>query len=402
MPATEFIKRFRLSAGEIDGPACVAALTDAMYLGLEGKGNIPMNPSYLSPDTKPQPDVPCCIMDAGGTNLRVASACFDADGRCTVTNLTKVPMLGMAEEISFDGFYGSLAAHARATGHPQQIGLCFSYNVEHQRDLDGILQSWCKEIRVPQAVGKPVGLSLRTALGGDCRRVHVVNDSTAALLGSRHLNRDVSVGVILGTGVNICYSEACSRIPKVPQDLKAASMIISTEIGEFRGIPKTVFDEAVIAASDEPEMAHAEKQCAGAYLGDLISRAWHQAAQEGLVDAAFSRPVSLPEISDCLSGLPTALPQDPAAMQIAETMICRAAKIAAVLTAGVVLLCHEPGSCCTLVIEGSQYHKLTGFAPAYESALQELLRPGNITFSIVQTENSCLIGAALAAFAQPM
>ena len=402
MPATEFIKRFRLSAGEINGPACIAALTEDMNLGLAGKGDIPMNPSYLSLDTKPQPHMPCCIMDVGGTNMRIAAAVFDEEGRCSITKLTKVPMLGMEQEISCDDFYGTLAAHARATDHPQRIGLCFSYNVEHQRDLDGILQSWCKEIRIPQAVGKPVGQSLLAALGSDCQLVHVVNDSTAALLGSHHLNRDVTVGVILGTGVNICYSEACDRICKVPQDLHADSMIISTEIGEFRGIPKTIFDEAVIAASDEPDTAHAEKQCAGAYLGELISRAWQQAAQEGLLGASFSRPAALPVISDYLSGLPTALPEDPAAMQIAKVMICRAAKIAAILTAGVVLLRHEPGSCCTLVIEGSQYWKLAGFAPAYESALEELLSPKNISFSIVQTENSCLIGAALTAFAQPM
>lgn len=402
MPATEFISRCRLRPEEIDGAACTEALIRQMQLGLEGKGPIPMNPSYLSLAVTPPPDIPCCIMDAGGTNLRIAAACFDASLHCTVTGLTKVPMLGMTQECSFGDFYGRLADHARATGHPQRIGLCFSYNLEHRRDLDGILQSWCKEIRIPQAVGKPVGASLREALGGACRKVQVVNDSVAALLGAHHQNRAVTLGVILGTGINICYSEQCRRIPKVPRDLKEDSMVISTEIGEFRGIPKTVFDEAVIAASDEPGMAHAEKQCSGAYLGELISRAWQQAAEEGLLEAAFAAPVPLPQISEYVSGRSETLPESPAAKQIARTMICRAAKIAAILTAGAILLSHEPGSVCTMVIEGSQYQKLAGFAPAYEDALQELLSPHDISFRIFQTENSCLIGAALTAFAREM
>ena len=72
---------------------------------------------------------------------------------------------------------------------------------------------------------------------------------------------------------------------------------------------------------------------------------------------------------------------------------------AAILTAGVILLRQKSGTCCTMVIEGSQYQKLTGFAPAYEAELQKLLDPEHISFTIVQTENSCLIGAALTAFA---
>ena len=399
MDAADFIRRFRLSAEEINGMQCVEALMEDMRLGLQGKGNIPMNLSYLSLDTKVQPDVPICIMDAGGTNLRIASACFDRAGECVITGLTKVPMLGMEREISSEEFYGNLAEYARATGHQQQIGLCFSYNVEHQPDLDGILQSWCKEIRIPQAVGKPVGRSLQAALGGQCREVHVVNDSAAALLGAHYLNRNVTVGVILGTGINICYSEKFCRIPKASQNWPGDSMIISTEIGEFQGVPKTVFDTAVIEASDEPHMAHAEKQCAGAYLGDLISRAWHQAAEEGLLDGAFGSAATLPEISNYLLGQPTAIPEDPLARQIAKTIIGRAAKIAAILTAGVVRISQEPGTCCTLVIEGSQYQKLSGFAAAYEAELKELLSPHHISFHIVQLENSCLIGAALTAFA---
>ena len=83
-------------------------------------------------------------------------------------------------------------------------------------------------------------------------------------------------------------------------------------------------------------------------------------------------------------------------------MISRAAKIAAVLTAGPILKSHTSGQQCKLIIEGSQYTRLTGFAEAFNRELETLLAPYGIRFSALQMENSCLLGAAIAAFAQPM
>ena len=80
----------------------------------------------------------------------------------------------------------------------------------------------------------------------------------------------------------------------------------------------------------------------------------------------------------------------------------RAAKIAAVLTAGAILKSCKPGETCTLVIEGSQFRKLTGFGDSFRTELDELLLRYDIRFEVAEVENSCLIGAALAAFAQPM
>ena len=178
-------------------------------------------------------------------------------------------------------------------------------------------------------------------------------------------------------------------------------MIISTEIGEFDGFPKTAFEDGVIAASDEPDFAHGEKQCSGAYLGQVISLAWQAAAEQGLLPSAFQTAVSLAMISDYLADHPTPLPHDPNAAAIARVMIHRAAKIAAVLTAGPIVR-SEPGDYCTLVIEGSQFHRLTGFADCFRRELDALLAPRNIRCTITSAENSCLVGAALAAFAKPM
>ena len=397
-----FLDRHNLKPENIDGPECLRQLLEKMEQGLAGEGNIPMIPSYLSLNTRPVAGQPCCVVDAGGTNLRVAKAVFDEQGKCRLSDFFQTAMPGTKGELSFDQFYGTLADYVRDSGCTERVGLCFSYNVLQDRTLDGILHSWCKEVRVPDAPGKPVGASLRRAVGEGCRSVNVLNDSTAALLGAHGCDPEITVGLIMGTGINICYSEQCDRIPKVEKDLRQDSMIISTEIGEFDGFPKSTFDRMVIDSSNEPEMAHAEKQCAGAYLGDLISFAWQAAAEEGLIDRFFARPVTLPQISDYLAGKCSEIPENTAAKEIAKTMIHRAAKIAAVLTAGSVIRSCAPEQTCTMVIEGSQFRKLTFFADLFRQELSKLLMPSRITFAIKEVENSCLIGAAIAAFAEPM
>ena len=402
MDMERFIARHGLSPDSIDGPGCLQRLLREMDLGLAGEGNIPMIPSYLSLDTRPVPEEPCCVLDAGGTNLRIARAVFEKNGGCILEGLEKTAMPGTQGELSAEKFYEILANYAKATGAAERVGFCFSYNVLQDRTLDGILHSWCKEVRVPDAPGRPVGASLRQAIGERCEHITVLNDSTAALLGAHGQDPEITLGLILGTGINICYSEKCRNIPKVPADLRQETMIVSTEIGEFDGFPKSTFDVSVIEGSDEPAMAHAEKQCAGAYLGGIISLAWQAAAGEGLLEEAFLAPVDLPRISAYLAGEDVGLPESPAAKLLAETVLHRAAKIAAVLAAGPTVKSCAPGSRCRMVIEGSQFEKLTGFAGFFCRELEALLQPREIAFSVAKVENSCLLGAAIAAFAEPM
>lgn len=376
------------TAEQIDAPACLKALLEQMEAGLSGRGRIPMLPSYLSTRIPVPEGAECLVMDAGGTNLRTAKAVY-RQGAWELRDLEKTAMPGTGGERSFGEFYGDLAASLRRLGDAERVGLCFSYNVSLERTLDGKLDFWCKEVRVPEAVGRFVGASLREALGTNCRAVHVLNDSVAAMLGAE----DVQVGVILGTGVNVCYCEKCSHIPKVPSDLRGDAMIISTEVGEFDGFPRSSFEETVIAASDAPDSAIAEKQCSGGYLGDVIAAVWRAAKDEGLL--AECPPSDLGSVSALLTDLP-----DSPAARIAAAAIHRAAKIAAVLCAGPILRVRG-ASPVRVAVEGSQYWRLTGFRGKFHEELDALL-PRGIAYEIVQTENACLIGAARAAWAEAM
>ena len=389
MTITELMERHGATAGGIDARACLAALLEQMEAGLAGRGRIPMLPSYLSTEIDLPEGAVCCVADAGGTNLRTARAVLE-NGHWRLEALKKTAMPGTEGELSFRDFYNALAEPLRELGSFERVGLCFSYNVSLERSLDGKLDFWCKEVRAPEAVGKPVGASLQGALGRDCRAVHVLNDSVAAMLGAE----DVQVGVILGTGVNVCYLERCDRIPKLPDGLDSDSMIISTEVGEFDGFPRSAFEEEVIAASDAPDSAPAEKQCSGGYLGDVIAAAWRAARREGLLEAC--PPADLGSVSHLLEEQP-----DAPAAQIAAIAIRRAAKIAAVLCAGPILRAARTTSHIRVAVEGSQYWRLTGFRDAFHEELDGLL-PEDITWEVIRAENACLIGAAKAAWAVPM
>ena len=400
MTIQDFLKVHRAAADHIPASECLELLLEDMELGLAGLGNLPMLPSYLTPSISVPSGARCCVLDAGGTNLRTALAVFDETGACRLEQIRKQPMPGTEGELSFDAFYGALAEPLRLLGHYDRVGFCFSYNITMGRALDGPLDFWCKEVRVPEAVGRPVGASLRRALGPDCNLIHVLNDSVAAMLGGG----DVRAGVILGTGVNVCYTEQCRCIPKIRESLSADTMIISTEVGEFSRIPKSDFEQAVIDASDAPGNAHAEKQCAGGYLGGIITRAWNAAAREGLLPASFRDGAwDLAGISEYLAGGNCgSLPRHPDALEIALETVRRAAKIAAILCAGPLLRIPRQRLPLRIAMEGSQYWKLTGFRPAFHHALDALLEPYGIRYEIVKSENTCLIGAARAAFAEKM
>ena len=388
MREQEWMLAHRAAPEQIDAPACLEKLLEQMEAGLSGRGRIPMLPSYLSTRIAAPEGAVCPVMDAGGTNLRTARAVLE-EGKWRLEELEKTAMPGTGgEELSFRAFYGALAGPLKRLGGIERVGCCFSYNVSLGRELDGALDFWCKEVRVPEAVGMPVGASLRDALGGDCRAVRVLNDSVAAMLGAENAN----VGVILGTGVNVCYAERCARIPKVPADLRGEEMIISTEVGEFDGFPRSTFEEAVIAATDAPDSAVAEKQCSGGYLGDIIAALWRAAEADGLLKRCPEG--DLGSVSRLLQEQP-----DAPAAKLAAIAVRRAAKIAAVLCAGPILRTGERH--VRIAVEGSQYWRLTGFREDFHRELDGLL-PEGLTYEILRTENACLIGAARAAFAEPM
>jgi len=279
-----FLEKNGQTASAVDAETALRLLLQSIREGLKGEGILPMIPSYLSADITAKANSSCAVVDAGGTHLRTALAVFDAHGRCSLTDLKKRPMPGLGLNLPHKALYSQIAQTVPASA---RVGFCFSYNVQMERSLDGKLESWSKEMRSDESVGKYVGKSLAEAMPSSPSLVVVLDDTTAAYLGglaqAKESGCGTVLGLVLGTGLNICYAEQCANMEKLPDDLRHGSMLINTETGEFDGFPLGRFDREVIEATDDPHLAHAEKQCSGAYLGKLIQKAWEAAAEEGLL-----------------------------------------------------------------------------------------------------------------------
>jgi len=92
--AEAFLKNHGHSADDLPAQSCLQRLLREMEQGLAGEGMIPMLPSFLSADIRLAPNTRCWILDAGGTNLRSASAFFDEAGKCHIEQLRVIPMPG--------------------------------------------------------------------------------------------------------------------------------------------------------------------------------------------------------------------------------------------------------------------------------------------------------------------
>ena len=77
MTTQEFLFNHNAAPEQIHAAESLTALLEDMERGLSGQGNIPMLPSYLNPRITISAGSQCCVLDAGGTNLRTALAIFD-------------------------------------------------------------------------------------------------------------------------------------------------------------------------------------------------------------------------------------------------------------------------------------------------------------------------------------
>ncbi|CAG2167175.1 unnamed protein product [Oppiella nova] len=98
------------------------------------------------------------------------------------------------------------------------LGFTFSFPMTMKSLNIGILETWTKNFDCPDAVGVDCARLLQEAI--DSRPslavdvVAILNDSTGTLVKGVYLDGDCAVGMILGTGHNMCYIESVGRIGK--------------------------------------------------------------------------------------------------------------------------------------------------------------------------------------------
>jgi len=426
---SEFARCYGFHYDHIDSAALVEDALAEMERGLAGQtSSMAMIPAYISPAAETTPGKTVVALDAGGTNLRAALVSFDESGRAFAAETLKANMPGTSGRISADAFFDQIAALAaplieKSGGAAQRMGFCFSYPMEITKDADGILTAFSKEVDAPDVIGKSIGGSLRDALvrrnAPVPERIVMLNDTAATLLagggGPGGVQGAPLIGFILGTGINIAYTE--KRIPKIGFDLPAYPQIVVCETGNFAHRYTGLLDSEFDSTTKNPGAYTLEKTIAGAYLGPLTFHIIKRALRDGLF--SFDRQdefLALPalhtkdlnaflcEASSPVAELFGAGEQDAAAsfMYLSSIITRRGATLAAAMLAAAV---EKTGggesqlSPVRIAVEGTTYLVYKGMRNAIESRLHLLLnRHRPRSYRITAVEQASLLGAAAAAF----
>ena len=424
--AIRFLEKQGIFHGTIDVDRCIRIFREEMVSGLRGQGgSLAMIPTFIDIEHELPVDRPVGVIDAGGTNLRVALVTFDEGGSPRIEDFSRHDMPGIGSEISKDEFFGLFARYVKGVAAKvDRIGFCFSYPVEITPEKDGRALLFSKEIKAQAVVGELVGENLARALADQgvqgSKRIVVLNDTVATLLAGRSGAEtrvfDSFLGYILGTGVNASYIEHSSKIEKLSLSGMAESQIINTEAGGFDGIPAGELDRAFHDTTNSPGEYPFEKMVSGGYLGPLAGLVLTEAAEAGELSPACSRGITaldgLDSVQMCdflfypfstanpLGALPASSEDRSFIYSVCDNLLERSAKCVAISMAATVIESGagiDPCKPVCITIDGSTYYKMRGLRLKTEYYLKEFLQiRRGIHFETTFVENAPLLGTAVA------
>jgi hexokinase len=421
----EFLKKYGIDTESINVDTILNDFSSEMDAGLSGEdSSLKMIPAFISSENSLPAEEPVIVIDAGGTNLRIAVIEFNLSGKPSINYLEKYPMPGIDKELSADEFYAKFAEYLRPVlDRSDKIGFCFSYPAEISPARDGKLIHWTKDIKVPEVVGTFIGKGLLDYLGdaGEGKSIVLLNDTIATLLAGKAAGTGSKyssyVGFILGTGTNTAYVEQNCNIKK-RNDLAAdGSMTINIESGNFSLIPQGRIEMELDAASQNPGSQMLEKMISGLYRGKLILTVLKYAATEKLFSAECSEYInSIDELSAYDVDMFLLSKEDgplmnkvvsgadaEAVRELINAVYRRCAKLTALNISAAVLKSGAGKDAAAPVcvnIDGSTYYKSVGFKDMTESYMQEILGSRGVAYELIHVDEAPMLGAAVAGLVQ--
>ena len=412
---------------DIDMDGCSDIFIEEMQKGLAGEdSSLAMIPTFIEVGKEIPTGKPVIVLDAGGTNFRVAVVRFDTSGKPAIENLIQKPMPGLDEEISKEDFFRTIVDYmAGVVDTGDSIGFCFSYPTEILPSKDGRLIRFCKEVRAKQVEGQLIGQNLIAAIKATgykgSKRIVILNDTVATSLAGVSASKkrafDTYIGFILGTGSNCCYTESNRNVTKrVDLDL-TNEQIINIESGSFGKAPRGTVDLQLDESTLDPGKSTFEKMFSGAYLGALCLKSLQQAGKQGLFSTIVAEELLATEelqTKDVDDFMQSPLGDDllavscgrgterdrMAAWYLLDALIERAAKFVAVLLSSVVLKTGKGQNPCVpvcITAEGTTFYELKSLKTKVECYLKSFLREKHGRHvELVSVENATLIGAAIA------
>jgi len=415
----DFLCRHGMSPDQVDVAAVCQRFYDDMTSGLAGQpASMLMLPTYLTHEGELPKNLPVAVIDAGGTNARVARVVMTASGPVVEAH-TVFPMPGSLHEISRQEFFDTFADALLPIIEPcAAIGFCFSFPAEITPQRDGKVLYFDKEVRVSDSEGMLLieGLTAALAQRGITGLTGVVlNDTAAALLGGlsqiSSAEYDGILGLIWGTGINLCYAEPAASIAALGGE-GHGTMLINTESGAFTGLTSGDYDRELDAASKDPGRHPYEKMVSGAYLGEVIRRTIVGAAREGLLSESFLtlNTLTTPQANNFLLGkwednpLVSLCRTDDdwtGLRDIIDALCLRAAKLVGANLAAAILRSDagkDTDHPVCIVVEGSTFYKSVLLRPHLEAVLDEyVVETLGRHYAFLKPENANLLGTAAAA-----
>ncbi len=185
----EFLYQEQLAAELIDIKKETALFLANLRQGLE-KHHVSMHmfPSYIEVGQDIPSGETVIVLDAGGTNLRVAALTFNERLEAIVEHFSLYPMPGTQGRVSKKEFFDLLVRYIEPVlPLSNKIGFCVSFATEMYPNRDGRPLAFSKEVELPEVEGELIAENLKLALRehGHEKEVGVVllNDTVAALLG---------------------------------------------------------------------------------------------------------------------------------------------------------------------------------------------------------------------------
>ncbi|XP_027965452.1 putative hexokinase HKDC1 [Eumetopias jubatus] len=236
-------------------------------------------------------------LDLGGTNFRVLLVKIRS-GRRSVQMYNKIftipleIMQGTGEEL-FDHIVQCIADfldYMGLKGAQLPLGFTFSFPCRQTSIDKGTLIEWTKGFKATDCEGEDMVDMLREAIKRrnefDLDIVALVNDTVGTMMTCGHEDPNCEIGLIAGTGSNMCYMEEMRNIELVEGD--EGKMCINTEWGAFgdNGCIDdiwTQYDKKVNEGSLNPGKQRYEKMTSGMYLGEIVRQILIDLTKQGLL-----------------------------------------------------------------------------------------------------------------------
>ncbi|XP_037938345.1 hexokinase type 2 isoform X2 [Teleopsis dalmanni] len=373
-------------------------------------------------------------LDLGGTNFRVLLIQLKEDHDFQMeSRIYAIPqhiMLGSGQQL-FDHIAECLAnfmSEHNVYKERLPLGFTFSFPLLQLGLTKGLLVTWTKGFDCSGVVNEDVVQLLKDAIArrGDVQIdvCAILNDTTGTLMSCAWKNHNCKIGLIVGTGCNVCYVERVEEVELYDgEDNGKPHVLINTEWGAFGdngalNFVRTEFDEEVDSHSINPGKQVFEKMISGMYMGELVRLVIVKMVKAGVLFRGqnsdvlmtrgqfFTKYVSEIEADEpgtytnCRLvleelGLNNATDDDCANVRyICECVSKRAAHLVSCGLATLINKMDEPS--VTVGVDGSVYRFHPKFHNLMVEKISQLVKPG-ISFDLMLSEDGSGRGAALVA-----